>query len=81
MIIFAIFAILIIVFQKKMSKRLTKGDEFDSMLSGVCSGLSEYFNVDVTLIRFAWVILSWFYGVSIIIYFILAIIMPNKWEK
>lgn len=61
-----------------MSKRLTKGDSFDSMVSGVCLGLSEYFGIDVTILRFIWVIAILFYGVGLIPYIILAIIMPDK---
>jgi len=61
-----------------MSKRLTKGDSFDSMVSGVCLGLSEYFGIDVTILRFIWVIAILFYGWGLIPYIILAIIMPNK---
>jgi phage shock protein PspC (stress-responsive transcriptional regulator) len=61
-----------------MSKRLTKGDPFDSMISGVCLGLSDYFGIDVTILRFIWVIAILFYGVGLIPYIILAIIMPDK---
>jgi len=61
-----------------MSKRLTKGDPFDSMVSGVCLGLSEYFGIDVTILRFILVIAILFYGVGLIPYIILAIIMPDK---
>ena len=60
-----------------MSKKLTKGDPFNSMIAGVCLGLSEYFNIDVTIIRLIWVI-AIFYGVGFIPYIILAFIMPNK---
>lgn len=59
-------------------KRLAKGDPFDSMVSGVCSGLSEYFNIDVTILRFIWIITILFYGWGLLPYFILAIIMPDK---
>jgi phage shock protein PspC (stress-responsive transcriptional regulator) len=61
-----------------MSKRLTKGDPFDSMVSGVCLGISDYFGIDVTILRFIWVIAVLFYGVGLIPYIILAIIMPDK---
>ena len=61
-----------------MSKKLTKGDSFDSMISGVCSGISDYFGIDVTILRFIWVIAILFYGVGLIPYIILAIIMPDK---
>ena len=61
-----------------MNKKLTKGDSFDSMVSGVCLGLSDYFGIDVTIFRFIWVIAIMFYGWGLIPYIILAIIMPNK---
>lgn len=61
-----------------MSKKLTKEDTFDSMVSGVCLGLSDYFGIDVTILRFIWVIAILFYGVGLLPYIILAIIMPNK---
>lgn len=61
-----------------MSKRLTKGDSFDSMVSGVCLGISDYFGIDVTILRFIWVIAILFYGWGLIPYIILAIIMPDK---
>ena len=64
---------------KYMSKRLTKGDPFDSMLSGVCLGLSEYFGIDVTIIRFIWIIGTLLHWFGLILYVILAIIMPNKY--
>lgn len=61
-----------------MNKKLTKGDSFDSMVSGVCLGLSDYFGIDVTILRFIWVIAIMFYGWGLIPYIILAIIMPDK---
>ncbi|MBF4693779.1 PspC domain-containing protein [Fusibacter ferrireducens] len=47
-------------------------------VSGVCAGLSEYFGVDVSIIRLIWV-LAIFFGVGspVIIYFIMAIILPE----
>ena len=61
-----------------MNKRLTKGDSFDSMVSGVCLGLSEYFGIDVTILRLIWIMLIFYHGIGLIPYIILAIIMPNK---
>lgn len=48
------------------------------MLAGVCGGFAEYFGWDATIIRiiFALLIISSF-GTSILIYFILAIVMPD----
>lgn len=38
-------------------KRLYKSSE-NSMLCGVCGGIAEYFDIDPTLVRLAWVILT-----------------------
>jgi|GEM_PF-204411 phage shock protein PspC (stress-responsive transcriptional regulator) len=54
---------------------------------GVCAGLSEYFDVDVTLVRFIAIVLAFAsFGTFIVLYFLLGIIMPakdyyNKHEK
>ena len=45
-------------------KRLYKSSE-NSMLCGVCGGIAEYFDIDPTLVRLAWVILTCFGGAGI----------------
>ena len=50
----------------------------DKMLCGVCSGLADYFNIDPTLVRLAWVILTCFGGAGIWAYIIAAIIIPKR---
>lgn len=59
-----------------MNKKLIKGH--DRMLFGVCSGLAEYFDIDVTLVRLCWVLLACYAGIGIIPYLVMAICMPNK---
>lgn len=59
------------------NKRLYKSD-VNCMICGVCGGIAEYFNIDPTLIRIIWVILSCFYGAGILAYFICAVIMPKS---
>ncbi|NLY47220.1 MAG: PspC domain-containing protein [Tissierella sp.] len=62
-----------------MDRRLYRSDT-NKMLSGVCGGIGEYFNIDPTLIRLAWVILSVptaLFG-GLIAYIIAAIIIPNR---
>ena len=61
-----------------MNKKLTKGDSFEAKIAGVCLGLSDYVNIDVTIIRFIWTIAILFYGIGLIPYIILALIMPDK---
>ena len=49
------------------------------MIAGVCGGIAEYFNVDPTIIRLAYVILSVFTVAfpGIIVYIIASLIMPQ----
>ncbi len=59
-------------------KRLRKSN--DRKIAGVASGLAEYFNLDPTLVRIAFVIATFFNGVGIAAYLILALVMsaPEK---
>lgn len=61
-----------------MAKKLTLGK--DKMIAGVCSGLAEYFNQDVTLIRLAFMIATIATGFAplIAIYFISTWIIPEN---
>ena len=60
------------------TRTLTKSSS-DRMIAGVCGGLAEYFDIDPTLVRVGYVLLSvvsaGFPG--ILVYIILAIIMPD----
>lgn len=59
-----------------MLKRLYRSTT-DKMVAGICGGLGDYFNVDSTLIRLAFVVLlfmSWF--TFILVYLIAALIIP-----
>lgn len=51
----------------------------DKKLAGVCGGIAEYFDVDSTLVRLAWVVLTILTGIfpGIIGYLIAAIVMPE----
>lgn len=49
----------------------------NKMICGVCAGVGEYFNLDPTLIRLLWVILTiGGFGTGLLIYIIAAVIMP-----
>ncbi|OPX26527.1 MAG: hypothetical protein B1H05_02100 [Candidatus Cloacimonas sp. 4484_140] len=56
-------------------------DTKNGKIAGVCSGLSEYLNVDVSLIRLIWVIFTIFGGAGILLYIIAALIIPHKFEN
>lgn len=59
-----------------MAKKLYRSTT-DRMIWGVCGGLSEYFDIDVSLIRVIFVVLALASGVGILLYIILAIIVPS----
>ena len=59
-----------------MEKKL-KRSATNSMLAGVCGGIGEYFNIDATLIRLAWVLFSCLGGSGVLAYIIAAIIIPK----
>ena len=51
----------------------------NKMIAGVCGGLAEYFNVDPSIIRLIYVVLTIFTVAfpGIIIYIIAALVMPQ----
>lgn len=62
-------------------KKLYRIEE-GKMLAGVCGGVAEYFNMDITVMRVLWVIASLCTGIGagIILYIVMAIIVPTKSE-
>lgn len=59
------------------SKRLYRSRN-QRMICGVCGGIAEYFNVDPTIIRLAWVLFALTGGSGLLVYFIAAIIIPDE---
>lgn len=49
----------------------------NKMICGVCQGVSDYINIDPTVVRLLWVIFA-FSGFGILAYIIAAIIMPYQ---
>lgn len=51
----------------------------DKKISGVCAGIAKHFNVDPTLVRLGWVVLSIASkGLGVLIYFALVFILPEE---
>ena len=50
------------------------------MLCGVCAGLAEYFDIDPTLVRVLWAVISLGYGIGLLAYIVCAIVFPDKSE-
>jgi phage shock protein PspC (stress-responsive transcriptional regulator) len=46
-------------------------------LGGVCSGIGYYFNIDSSIVRFLFVVASFFFGSSALIYLLLWIFVPK----
>ena len=57
-------------------KRKLYRDTDESVLGGVASGIAAYFDISVVWIRIAFVLLAFFYGVTILVYIILWIATP-----
>jgi phage shock protein C len=60
-----------------MEKKLQR-DEHNKMIAGVCAGLAEYFNVDITIIRALFLLSLVFHGSGFALYVVLWIVMPKK---
>jgi len=60
---------------KKLYKLKDKGK-----ISGVCAGISDKYNIDVTLLRVITFILCLLDGIGLGIYILLAILLPEKNE-
>lgn len=49
------------------------------MIAGVCAGMSDYFSIDVTIIRLLWVAAVVFgFGSGIILYILCWLIIPEQ---
>lgn len=86
LIIIGVGVYLIYQERKKISTMFGLGSEMplslsekDKQLAGICGGIAESIGMDSTIIRFFWVygtIMS--VGIGLILYFILALVIPNK---
>lgn len=48
------------------------------MLAGVCGGVAEYFNIDPTLVRIIYVILTFAGCAGLLVYIIMWLIIPEE---
>ena len=58
-------------------KRLTKSRS-NKMISGVCSGIADYFGIDPTIVRVIWGFSFFAWGSGLLLYILCAIIMPEE---
>ena len=60
-----------------LDKKLYKSNT-NKMLAGVCGGIADYFGIDPTWIRLAWVIFSMTGGAGVLAYIVAALIIPDE---
>lgn len=60
-----------------MNKKLYLSDT-DKKIGGVCGGLADFFNIDVTIIRIIWLVALLCYGSGLLLYIILWIAVPRQ---
>ena len=61
------------------NKKLYRNED-EAILTGVCSGLADYFDIDITLMRVIFVLLTIGGGSGLLIYIILWIVTPVRKE-
>ena len=64
--------------EKSSKKRLYRTENSDAKLFGVCGGIAEYFDIDPTVIRIAWVLAIFALGTGLLAYLVCALCMPTK---
>ncbi len=57
-------------------KRLYRISE-GAMVAGVCNGIAAYVNIDPTLVRLAFVLLTMLWGTGVLVYLVMAIVVPE----
>ena len=62
-----------------MNRRLYRC-RHDRLVAGVASGVAEYFRIDPTIVRVLWVVSVFFGGLGLLLYFVMAIIVPMEPE-
>jgi phage shock protein C len=60
-----------------MSKQLQLSTQ-DKKIAGVCGGIAEYFDIDPTLVRILWVVVTLMGGAGVFLYIIAWILMPSR---
>lgn len=63
-----------------LPKRLYRSTQ-NRVLAGVCGGLGEYFNVDPTLIRVAFIIMCFGGGAGVLAYVVLWLVIPERGQE
>jgi phage shock protein C len=60
-----------------MKKKIYRVND-EKMAEGVCGGLARYFGIDVSIVRFVWLLLCLAGGIGIWLYLICTLAMPKE---
>ena len=60
-----------------MSKKLYKSTT-DRKLCGVCAGIANYLNIDPTVVRLLWALLTFVGGAGVVAYVVCALVIPDE---
>jgi phage shock protein PspC (stress-responsive transcriptional regulator) len=48
------------------------------IIAGVCGGIAEYFNIDPTIVRLLWLLLTLSGGTGLVVYILAWVIIPEE---
>ena len=60
-----------------MTKKLYRS-KTDRKIAGVCAGVAEYLDIDVTIVRILGAVVSLFAAIGLILYGVCAFVVPEK---
>lgn len=60
-----------------MSKKLYKSTT-DRKLCGVCAGVANYLNIDPTVVRLLWALITFLGGAGVVAYVVCALVIPDE---
>ena len=63
--------------QVQQKRRLTRSVR-NKKIAGVCGGVAEYFEIDVTLVRILWLVAVLGVGTGVLAYVVCWIVMPRE---
>lgn len=63
-----------------MSSQLYRSEK-NKVISGVCGGIGDYFNIDPTIVRIVWALVTVIQaGLGFLAYIVCALIIPNEYD-
>jgi phage shock protein C len=65
-----------------MARKRLMRPRAERKFAGVCAGMAEYFDLDVTLVRVLWIVITFFTGIvfGVVGYVVAWIVMPEEPE-